>query len=92
MRLDAAPMSLAKFVIKALKHSAWSRVALWTGYTFVGYFTPIHDLGVRAITWQLGPWEIVLDSVLRLRDLRQRRAGCASRCASTCARTRASRA
>lgn len=32
-------------------------VALWTGYTFVGYFTPIHDLGIRGITWELGPWE-----------------------------------
>ena len=57
IRLDAAPMSLAKFVTKALKHTAWFTVALWTGYTFVGYFTPIRDLGVRAITWQLGPWE-----------------------------------
>src|SRR6478609_8649292 len=57
VRLDAAPLSLAKFVIKALKHTAWFAVALWTGYTFVGYFTPIRDLGVAAITWQLGGWE-----------------------------------
>jgi len=57
VRLDAAPMSLEKFVIKGLKHTAWFVVALWTGYTFVGYFTPIRDLGVRAITWQLGGWE-----------------------------------
>jgi cytochrome c oxidase accessory protein FixG len=57
VRLDAAPMSLEKLVIKGLKHTAWFVVALWTGYTFVGYFTPIRDLGVRAIIWQLGPWE-----------------------------------
>src|SRR5450755_4711860 len=57
IRLDAAPLSLEKMVIKALKHTAWFVIALWTGYTFVGYFTPIHDLGIRAITWQLGPWE-----------------------------------
>jgi cytochrome c oxidase accessory protein FixG len=57
VRLDAAPMSLEKFVVKALKHAAWLAVALWTGYTFVGFFMPIRDLGVRAITWQLGPWE-----------------------------------
>ena len=57
IRLDAAPFSLEKLVIKSLKHTAWFTVALWTGYTFVGYFTPIRDLGVRAITWQLGPWE-----------------------------------
>jgi len=58
VRLDAAPLTLDKFVIKALKHTAWFAVALWTGYTFVGYFTPIRDLGVAAITWQLGPWEL----------------------------------
>ena len=57
VRLDAAPLTLDKFVIKALKHTAWFAIALWTGYTFVGYFTPIRDVGVRAITWQLGPWE-----------------------------------
>ncbi len=58
IRLDAAPFSLEKLVIKSLKHTAWFTVALWTGYTFVGYFTPIRDLGIRAITWQLGPWEM----------------------------------
>jgi cytochrome c oxidase accessory protein FixG len=57
VRLDAAPLTLEKFVIKALKHTAWFAIALWTGYTFVGYFTPIREVGVRAITWQLGPWE-----------------------------------
>ncbi len=57
IRLDAAPLSLEKFVIKSLKHTTWLVIGLWTGYTFVGYFTPIHDLAIRAITWQLGPWE-----------------------------------
>jgi cytochrome c oxidase accessory protein FixG len=57
MRLDRSEFSLEKFVIKALKHIAWFAIALWTGYTFVGYFEPIRDLGIRAITWQLGPWE-----------------------------------
>lgn len=57
IRLDAAPPSLAKFRIKLLKHAAWLAVALWTGYTFVGYFTPIADLGLRAVSWNLGGWE-----------------------------------
>jgi len=57
IRLDAAPWSLEKFVYRATKHVAWLIVALWTGYTFVGYFTPIGDLGIRAGTWRLGPWE-----------------------------------
>jgi len=58
IRLDAAPMSMEKLAIKGCKHAAWLAVALWTGYTFVGYFSPIRDLGVRAITWQLGGWEM----------------------------------
>ena len=57
IRLDASAMSLDKLVVKALKHMAWLTVALWTGFTFVGYFAPIRDLGVRAITWQLGTLE-----------------------------------
>jgi len=57
IRLDAAPWSLEKLTYRATKHVAWLIVALWTGYTFVGYFTPIGDLGIRAATWQLGPWE-----------------------------------
>jgi cytochrome c oxidase accessory protein FixG len=57
MRLDAMPNSLEKLVKKALKHTAWIALSIWTGYTFVGYFTPIRDLGVRAILWDLGGWE-----------------------------------
>jgi cytochrome c oxidase accessory protein FixG len=57
MRLDAMPRSLEKLVKKALKHTAWIALAVWTGYTFVGYFTPIRDLGIRAILWDLGGWE-----------------------------------
>jgi cytochrome c oxidase accessory protein FixG len=57
MRLDGQPASMEKFVKKALKHTAWVTIALWTGYTFVGYFTPIRDLALRVITVELGPWE-----------------------------------
>ena len=57
IRLDAAPLSLEKFVKKTLKHTAWITLAIWTGYTFVGYFEPIRDLGIRTITWNLGGWE-----------------------------------
>src|SRR5690606_13034083 len=39
MKLDRAPMSARKFARKAAKHLAWFAVALWTGITFVGYFT-----------------------------------------------------
>ena len=44
MRIDRQPMSVEKFARKSGKHMAWGAVALWTGFTFVGYFTPIHVL------------------------------------------------
>jgi len=57
MKLDAAPMSARKFALKAAKHGTWAAIGLWTGFTFVGYFTPIKELGASALTFSLGPWE-----------------------------------
>ncbi len=57
MRLDAAPLSVGKFAKKALKHTAWVALAAWTAYTFVGYFEPIRDLGLRILTLDLSGWE-----------------------------------
>ena len=57
MKLDQAPMSPRKFGIKATKQAAWILFALWTGFTFVGYFTPIHELAHEVVTFSLGPWE-----------------------------------
>ena len=57
MKLDAAPMSADKLRKKTLKHGAWLALALWTGFTFVGYFTPIHTLADEVFTFTLGPWE-----------------------------------
>jgi cytochrome c oxidase accessory protein FixG len=57
MKLDRQSMSASKFGLKTAKHATWLALALWTGYTFVGYFSPIRDLGVRALTLNVGPWE-----------------------------------
>ena len=57
MKLDAEPMSARKFAIKAMKHGAWIAVSLWTGFTFVGYFTPIHELLGEVASFGTGPWE-----------------------------------
>jgi cytochrome c oxidase accessory protein FixG len=58
MRRDAAPWSLERFGRKAAKQFMWITLALWTGFTFVGYFTPIHVLAGEFIEWNLGSWEI----------------------------------
>jgi len=57
MKLDAQPMSARKFWLKFLKHTLWLLVALWTGITFVGYFTPIRELLSELVAFNLGPWE-----------------------------------
>ncbi len=57
MRLDKQGPSLAKFAKKTAKHMAWGSVALWTGFTFVGYFTPIRELAQQIVALTLGPWQ-----------------------------------
>jgi cytochrome c oxidase accessory protein FixG len=58
MRLDGAPLSAGKFGKKWLKHALWLLFALWTGFTFVGYFTPIRELAVLSMAASLGPWQM----------------------------------
>lgn len=58
MRLDAEPVSLEKLRKKWAKHVLWLGIALWTGFTFVGYFTPIRELGRAFLQAQLGSWEV----------------------------------
>src|SRR6185295_2698837 len=57
MKLDGSRLSVHKVALKAAKHAAWIALALWAGFTFVGYFTPIHELGKEAFALALGPWE-----------------------------------
>jgi cytochrome c oxidase accessory protein FixG len=56
-KLDAAPWSLKKLWRKGSKQVLWIALALWTGFTFVGYFTPIQTLWAEAFTLGFGPWE-----------------------------------
>ena len=57
MKLDAGPWTVEKLWRKGGKQAAWIAVALWTGFTFVGYFTPIKVLWAEAMTLSFGPWE-----------------------------------
>ncbi len=56
-KLDASPWNAAKLKKRGLKHLVWFVIALWTGFTFVGYFTPIKTLAVEVASLGLGPWE-----------------------------------
>jgi cytochrome c oxidase accessory protein FixG len=57
IKLDAAPLSFSKFLVKARKHGLWILLSLWTGFTFVGYFTPIRELSAEVLSFTTGPWE-----------------------------------
>ncbi len=57
IRLDEGPWNAKKILRKGGKHLAWLAVALWTGFTFVGYFTPIQELGLAFAHWNLSGWE-----------------------------------
>jgi cytochrome c oxidase accessory protein FixG len=57
IKLDAAPMDGAKMAKRATKYALWALFSAWTGFTLVGYFTPIKDLVAEVATFSLGPWE-----------------------------------
>jgi cytochrome c oxidase accessory protein FixG len=58
MRLDKAAMDARKVRIKATKHLLWIVFSLFTGFTFVSYFTPAKVLGHELLSLNLGPWEM----------------------------------
>ncbi|WP_273431577.1 cytochrome c oxidase accessory protein CcoG [Chitinibacter tainanensis] len=57
IKLDRAPWGLAKLARKGLKHSLWLALSLWTGITFVAYFTPLSELLPGLASFSLGPWD-----------------------------------
>ncbi len=57
IRLDAAPWGLEKLARKGAKQAVWLAIGLVTGFTFVGYFTPIRSLAADAVALAFTPWE-----------------------------------
>jgi cytochrome c oxidase accessory protein FixG len=56
-KLDTLPWSIEKLRKRGLKHLLWFLLAFWTGFTFVGYFTPIATLWNELIAFNTGGWE-----------------------------------
>ncbi|MDP3654241.1 MAG: cytochrome c oxidase accessory protein CcoG [Rhodoferax sp.] len=56
-RLDGMAWSPEKLARKTSKQILWLGLSLWTGFTFVGYFTPIQTLAATLPTLGMGPWE-----------------------------------
>ncbi len=56
IRLDQAPWSLDKTRRKLQKHAMWFGFSLFTGITFVGYFTPVRDLVIELPLADANTW------------------------------------
>jgi len=58
MKLDKAPWSWNKLRRKGAKQFLWITFSLWTGFTFVGYFMPIRELGAEIVALNVGGWTL----------------------------------
>ena len=56
MRRDAQAWSFNKFFRKGGKQAIWLAIGFFTGFTFVGYFVPIHALATQVLTLNVEPW------------------------------------
>lgn len=57
LRLDASSWTWEKIWKKVAKQGVWIILSIWTGFTFVGYFIPIRELGAELMALQ-GSWQI----------------------------------
>lgn len=57
MRRASGAWTWDKIWRKISKHALWLAVAFWTGFTFVGYFTPIRELATAMVAFQMSGWE-----------------------------------
>lgn len=55
-RLDQAGWGAEKLLRRGGKHLTWALLGLWTGFTFVGYFTAIRPLVADVGSMAVGPW------------------------------------
>jgi len=56
MKLDRGPWTANKLLRKGTKQLLWILLAAFTGFTFVGYFTPVRALGREIVNLSLGAW------------------------------------
>lgn len=57
IKLDSSPYGAKKLYKKTLKHAIWILFSMWTGFTFLGYFSPIRGLFENISLFNLSPWE-----------------------------------
>ncbi|RQO62666.1 cytochrome c oxidase accessory protein CcoG [Paucibacter sp. KBW04] len=57
LRLDQAAWGPQKMARRGGKHLAWLALSFWVGLSFVGWFSPMRELGAQLLSLNLGPWE-----------------------------------
>jgi cytochrome c oxidase accessory protein FixG len=57
IKLDKAPWTREKVLRKSAKQFLWIILAAWTGFTFVGFFTPVRELASNILNASVAPWE-----------------------------------
>jgi len=57
MKLDRGPWNLNKLWRKSAKQFLWIALALFTGFSFVGYFVEVRGLAGDLLTISAGPWK-----------------------------------
>ena len=57
LKLDRGSWTAEKLLKKSAKQVLWVSFALWTGFTFVGFFSPIRELAHAVLALSAGPWE-----------------------------------
>jgi len=57
IKLDKAPWTGEKILRKSAKQFLWITFSLWTGFIFVGYFTPVRELAPSIVNFSAGGWE-----------------------------------
>lgn len=58
VKLDKGPWNREKIGKKAIKHFLWLFFAMWTGFTFVGFFIPVGELWFELASGQIGGWAL----------------------------------
>ncbi len=57
LKLDKAPWGPEKILRRGFKQFLWIGFALWTGFIFLGFFSPVRELSERIVSLSLGGWE-----------------------------------
>jgi cytochrome c oxidase accessory protein FixG len=58
IKLDRSRWNANKVLRKSAKHLLWGTFSLFTGLTFVSYFTPARELFPAALHFELGGWPL----------------------------------